>query len=484
MTKHILSLCFCGMCSIGTGVIAVPSIAADGLELLLAPEQPTPKEKEQSGSRLPPPTPNLRRESTMAVKEIFGGEMAAAKSAEQRSALAKNLLSHAASSSVPADRWVLFSDAMRLASEAGDLESCRQAVRQFSAVFEVDECTLMLEGLTRLAAKSDPADLESVARAAIELSQDSDHADVSPKSLLLAASIARKTANKQMVAEITKLQQQQRDMAKLQKEAGAIREKLASNSNDRETCLEAGEFFCFKMNDWQRGLPLLVKGSDESLASLAQADLAAETNMKARTSVADAWWDWGNAQKPPTKNAALSRAARLYELTVAEASGLERARMEKRISQARADDNGDEKRLFLADLKEARVQGVNVPFSRAGTYADQPIMCGNKTWPKALVVIPFNEARVAYAVPKGARRLIGKVGVFTPAGQMNQPKGSLRFSILVDGSEVWSSDPLTRRDETTSFNVGVAQASEIELVTKCSDPTSAWMAFLDPGFTE
>jgi hypothetical protein len=484
MTKHIFSLCFCGICSIGTGVVAVHSIAADGLESLLAPEQPGLKEQEQSGSRLPPPAPNLRRESTMAVKEIFGEEMAAAKSAEQRSALAKKLLSHAASSSAPADRWVLFSDAMRLASEAGDLESSRQAVRQFSAVFEVDKSSLMLEGLTRLAAKSAPAALDPVARAAIELSQDSDDADVSQKSLLLAASIARKTANKQLVAEITKLQQQQRDMAKLQKEAGAIREKLASNSNDRETCLEAGEFFCFKMNDWQRGLPLLVKGSDASLAKLAQADLAAEANMKARASVADAWWDWGNAQKPPTKNAALSRAARLYESTVAEASGLERARLEKRISQARADEAGDEKRLFLADLKETRVQGVNVPFSRDGTFTGQPIMCVNKTWPKALVVIPFNEAKVVYAVPKGARRLVGKVGVFTPAGQINQPKGSLRFSILVDGSEVWSSDPLTRRDETTSFNVGVAQASEVELVTRCSDPINAWMAFLDPGFTD
>lgn len=468
----------------GTWAVAVHSIAADGLESFLAPEQPTPKEKEQSRSRLPPPDPTLRRESTMAVKEIFGEEMAAAKSAEQRSALAKKLLSHAASSSAPADRWVLFSDAMRLASEAGDLESCRQAVRQFSAVFEVDEHSLMLEGLTRLATKTVPAALEPVARAAIRLSQDSVDADVSQKSLLLAASIARKTANKQMAAEITKLQQQQRDMAKLQKEADTIRQKLASSSNDREICLEAGEFFCFKMNDWRQGLPLLVKGSDELLARLAQADLAAEANTTARTSVADAWWDWGNAQKPSTKNAALSRAARLYELTVAEVSGLERARLEKRISQARADDNGDEKRLFLSDLKESRVQGVNVPFSRDGTFSGQPIMCGNKTWPKALVVIPYNEAKVVYAVPKGARRLIGKVGVFTPAGQISQPKGSLRFSILVDGSEVWSSDPLTRRDETNSFNVGVAQASEIELVTKCSDPISAWMAFLDPGFTE
>jgi len=469
----------------GAGVIAVHSIAADGLDSLLAPEQSEVKGKERSGSRLPPPAPNLRRESTMAVKEIFGEEMAAAKSAEQRSALAKKLLSHAASSSAPADRWVLFSDAMRLASEAGDLETCGQAVRQFSTVFEVEESSLMLEGLTRLAAKSGPAALEPVARAAIRLSQDSEDADVSQKSLLLAASIARKTANKQMVAEITKLQQQQRDMAKLQKEADAIREKLASNPTDRETCQEAGEFFCFKMSDWRRGLPLLAKGADESLARLAQADLAAEANPQSRTSVADAWWDWGNAQKPPKKNAALSHAARMYESTVAEASGLERARLEKRISQARAaDDAGDEKRLFLADLKETRVQGVNVPFSRDGTFEGQPIMCANKRWPKALVVVPYNEAKVAYAVPKGARRLIGKVGVFTPAGQMNQPKGSLRFSILVDGSEVWSSDPLTRRDETATFNVGLVQASEIELVTKCSDPSNAWMAFLDPGFTE
>jgi hypothetical protein len=41
-----------------------------------------------------------------------------------------------------------------------------------------------------------------------------------------------------------------------------VKAKLSQNPNDPDICLEAGSYFCFKAHDWDRGLPVLAKGSD------------------------------------------------------------------------------------------------------------------------------------------------------------------------------------------------------------------------------
>src|SRR5262245_17696113 len=51
---------------------------------------------------------------------------------------------------------------------------------------------------------------------------------------------------------------------------------------DAETCLKLGKLICFLKGDWQRGLPLLARGSDERLRELAHQDLLPTMETAAR----------------------------------------------------------------------------------------------------------------------------------------------------------------------------------------------------------
>jgi len=88
--------------------------------------------------------------------------------------------------------------------------------------------------------------------------------------------------------------------------------KLEASPNDSEVCLEAGKYFSFKANDWDRGLPLLAKGSDTELSRLAVAELNGARTPDAVTTGGDSWWDWAQKEKGIAKTAASLHAVELY----------------------------------------------------------------------------------------------------------------------------------------------------------------------------
>lgn len=444
--------------------------------------QQSPSERRHP-NKAPVPAAAAARQSLANVKEIFREEFAGATTPEKKLAFARFLLTQADKTPEPIDRWVLFTESMRMASDAGDLSLSFDAIAKASQQFRVDADSLQLGAITNMGTKAAADGIPDLARASLAIAQkaaDKGNTQTAQKAISLASGFATKARNKTLVAEVAKVQRVIREREKNDKDLAAIKAKLQASPGDADVGLDAGKYFCFKVDNWERGLPLLAKGSDLELARLAQADMNAGTDPPAITAAADAWWAWAEREKPPRKAAAFSRAARLYESVVADTNGLERARLEKRIRQALADNSGG-KRIYLADIKEQKTRGLNMPLTKDGTFNGKPLTCSGKPWSRSLVAMPFDKASLVYELPRGSKRLIGAAGVFTPAGATGQPGSPLVFEIIVDGHVAWTSPPLSKRDESVAFEVELYGASEIELVTKCTNPNSAWAAWLDPA---
>ena len=435
--------------------------------------------------RLAVPTPAATRQVLGEVKDIFRDEYAAATTAQARIALAKRLVAEADKTSKPTERWVLLSESMRLAAEAGDAETCFEAIDKAAPQFAVDVAALKLEGLSKLVVKAPPQALDSLGRMALALAQkaiDAGDAQAATKSLAVASGVAKKTKNRALMAEITKIQQSARDQEKESKELAAITAKLSQSPGDPDVCLDAGKYLCFKADDWDRGLPLLAKGSDTDLARLAVAEMNSGKTAEAIVSLADAWWDWSDRERGPAKATGLGHAADLYGSVLAKTQGLDRARLEKRIKQAQSDAPDRGKRIALADLKEESATGIQYAFAKDGTFQGHPFTCCGKQWPKGLTVMTNGQSSVIYELPPGAKKLVGMAGVFGPkgAGPTQHPEKPLTFEILLDGYTAWKSEPLAKRDDTAEFNVNVIGTSRLELRTYCASPSSAWSAWLNP----
>lgn len=486
MRTNNLSVIVCLAAVLG---IAHSGSAQDGLQSLLLdapPGNPSPTSDASDDRRLRVPSAAETKRALAEVKDIFKDDYGKSVSPQAKVGLARQLLGQAEKTPSPVERWAILSEAMRLAADAGDMDLSFDAITNAATIFAIDADDLRLAAISKLAIKAQPDAVDALARAAIKIAReaiDADDLKAALKSLGVASSLARKAKNRSLTAEVTTLQQSARDKEKESKEMAAITAKLSEAPSDPDACLEAGRFFCFKADDWERGLPLLAKGSATDLSRLAVAELNASQTPEAVLALGDAWWDWADDERSLAKTAATAHAADLYGSVLAKTQGLDRARLEKRIKQARSESADRGRRMPLADLKEESATGIQYGLTKDGTFRGKPFICGGQTWPKGMQAMTQpSGTSIRFQIPPGAKRLVGRAGVFGPDGvsPLQQPAAPLHFEILVDGISSWKSPPLPKRDDTATFSVELAGAGELELRTTCPSDSSAWSAWLDP----
>jgi hypothetical protein len=450
---------------------------------------PKPASPQPADPRTPAPSPEARRASLARVKEIFADDYAAAGPPAKKAEFAKRLAEQAGQTQDAADRWALLTESLRMATDGGDVATALPLIDRIPAEFAVERHASRLDALTRLGTKAAGPALDEVAAAVLDLARDADKAgdeDVATKAIALASGIARKTKNAGLLADATRLQQKSKERQKVTKELAPLLEKVAATPADPEANLEAGRALCLKAERWDEGLPLLAKGSDAALARLAAAERANPTAPADLIKLADGWRDWADAQKPPWKLPAQTRAAATYGRIVNDLQGLDKARVEKRIANVAASGGGTGQTVFLADLQETEVRDVldEHAFARDGKLYGKPFTVKGKQYTKAIMSLPkANSTAVVYRLPAGAVRLRGHVGIFTPdyAKPDDQPASPLTFEIVADGTVVWCSPGLKKRDDTALFDVAIRNASKLELrITATGRNTNAWAAWLDP----
>lgn len=449
-----------------------------------------PVESGKEPARIAIPSAEARRASLARVQEIFADDYAGAYSPAKKSECAKRLVDQASQTHDPADRWTLLNEALRMATDCGDVATALSIIARITAEYQVDRYASRLEALTPLGGKAAGQAVDELVNAILELARDADNADeeeVASKASALASSLARKSKNEGLIADAARLQQKIRERRKVAKELAPLLEKVAASPGDPAANLEAGRALCFKADRWDEGLRLLARGSDAALARLASAELANPTTPADVIKLADGWWDWADGQKTPWKLPAQIRAAMTYGRVVNELQGLDKARVEKRISTVAAAGGGTGQSMFLADLKEVEVRDPldDQCFVKDGTLYGKPFAVKGKHFVKAIMALPKANASsgVVFRLPAGAVRLRGHVGICTPAHAKpgDQPASPMTFAIVADDTVLWTSPPLKKRDETALFDVAIRNASKLELrTTATGHNANAWGAWLDP----
>ena len=284
-----------------------------------------------------PPSADAQRRSEQTVREIYADDYSTAIGADKKLVLSKTLLEQAAKTTDVSDRWVLVTESLRLATEAGDLNAGGKSLEVLAREFSVDSLLFQLEMLTKLAQKPTPKAIEELARACLKLAENASesghlNSGIGAKSLAVAVSLAKRSKNQSLLAEVTQGAVAVREHEKDLKETAAIEAELESSLDDPDICLKAGKHYCFKLDDWPRGLILLAKGSDTDLSRLAVAENNLQNTAAAVLTMADAWYQWSTSERGATKSAAEDHARGLYEKTLKSLTGLELARVEKRIA--------------------------------------------------------------------------------------------------------------------------------------------------------
>ena len=111
----------------------------------------------------------------------------------------------------------------------------------------------------------------------------------------------------------------------------AAKVKLRGDPQNPEANLAAGRYECLISGNWNEGLRKLTAGSDETLRALAAKDLAEPKDPEQQAGVGDGWWELAKEESGTTQVAFYHRAAVWYEKASAQATGLLKGKIEKRL---------------------------------------------------------------------------------------------------------------------------------------------------------
>ena len=123
----------------------------------------------------------------------------------------------------------------------------------------------------------------------------------------------------------------------IQKEWGTAKtalEKITANPDDAAANLKVGRFYSYILGDWGSGLSALARSSDKLASIAAEKELAKPSAVVDQIALADAWWEISKRSAAPEKRTVEMHAVSIYENALPGASGIEKLRIEKRITDS------------------------------------------------------------------------------------------------------------------------------------------------------
>ena len=289
-----------------------------------------------SRKRPPMPSKESRRAANNELEEIF--DFSKSRNDEEELKLAKEL--YGLGTKAPegsGERYVLLKKAADLASAAGDASLMVSVADRMAKDFEMDALTAKGMLLAKFAKDANtskkvrallpaaeryvsqaigagkPKFAEALAKLTYEASQSSPD-----KDLRKAASDFRR-----------KVQKDCSDLVKVEN----ARIALQADSADPDANLALGQFYCLSQGNWSKGLDHLSKGSNVTLAQAAAKELAGASSASGYVEIGDVWWDAAASRQNEEKEEVLRHAAWWYGKALPELSGLEKAKVKKRLEE-------------------------------------------------------------------------------------------------------------------------------------------------------
>jgi hypothetical protein len=301
------------------------------------------------------------------IKHTLAAEYLAATTMPGRAALAQRLLREAIDTRDDVvSRYALLCEARDLAAKSAESSTACRAIELLSQAYGVSAAEMTLAALmTANRVALTPASQESLALCAIAAADRAAGRDEYELAGRLAALGEAAAAKAKRIVLLTDAQDKVKEIAWAAREyaqaKGAL-EALANKPDDAAAKSAAGRYRCLVKNDWERGLPLLMDGTDAKYKELAERDQAAATaDAAVQAEVADQWWALGETHLGRARLACRTRAAHWYKLAGPGLSGLPKTLADKRLDELDA-NRLREQRLapgLLAEVfKDAQFQAA------------------------------------------------------------------------------------------------------------------------------
>lgn len=286
--------------------------------------------------RKPIPSAESQQKALELIKEVYGQEWEQAKTPEQKAALAQKLLGKSREATDEVNRFVLLRVAKDVAVQAGDVYIAFRAIDETTNEFEVDRFTAKVSALLEAAKVATISDhhkaIATEARTLIEDAVTEDEFDTAKQLYEVAVAAARSAHEWDLTKQIVT---RTKEVEEIANEYSAIRDAimtLKSHPVDPEANLAVGKYHCFIKGNWEHGLPMLALGYDEKLRELAVTELRGSSDADEQVALGDGWWKVASASEELAKKQLEERAAHWYRKAIPGLSGLDKDKVEKRLT--------------------------------------------------------------------------------------------------------------------------------------------------------
>jgi hypothetical protein len=284
----------------------------------------------------PVPDAKAQAETTKLIKEVYGHESAAAKTVEQKKALAEKILRSAKENEKDlTSQFVLLRLSRDVATQASDCETAFLAIEEMGRTYQIDALDMKAEALKKCAATATAVDQqESVAAKAAEVSDEAIVKNNFPIAKQLNEVVlgeAKKAKDGSLAKRFSERGAEIIGIANAYETAKKAMATLEKNPTDPDANLIAGKYICFVQGDWQHGLPMLALGSDPTLKTLADEEAKGIASSEEQIKLGDSWWDAAETTKGAEKKPMQRRAEYWYYKTLPGLTALAKDRIEKRL---------------------------------------------------------------------------------------------------------------------------------------------------------
>lgn len=287
--------------------------------------------------KTPVPDAAALKAAEQTVRELFKEEYAKKAPADRRLLAHKFLIQGKEAGNTPATQYVLFSQAVDLSVQAGDIDTALGALGDLTAAFAVNPVAQRVTALAGLAkVVKTPEDLKTLARAHLDLLDEAvmvDDFESAAKVASDAGALARRVQDKSLIGTA---EAKAKDVAVRKSRFDKIKkakESLDATPEDPAANLAVGQYTCFVKGDWVAGLAFLVKASESALKTAALKDAANPDKPDDQVAIGDLWWDLADSVPTEDKAALHERAGFWYRQASAKVAGIGKAKIDKRLAQ-------------------------------------------------------------------------------------------------------------------------------------------------------
>jgi formylglycine-generating enzyme required for sulfatase activity len=426
--------------------------------------------------RHPVPDESAQAQSLQGIKERFQKAYSSTKP-HARLALAAQLIGESRKEQdASTERYVLLDEAHDLATREGDLALGLIAAEELTQQFELDPLPLKLEAVrSSVRAARTPAALTQPIEAAFAMAREAIAVDSFDEvlSVLRVVGAAAKDAKGTNLGESVLAQQKLLQHARqLYEESRPAAAAHVDNPEDGEANLTLGLFYCLAMEDWDAGLTMLAKGSDESLRVHAARLVADSSDTAAQLGLADAWWEIADTPRGTFEEKTLLRnaARHWYKLALPRLTGLDLAKARERMAPFTPQTRRTARQPYrlamggLAGLSELLPEKSTGKVAPGGGFANF-LGKGRIEYPRVPATSYIHEFEITFAQPKGSLTLHyggvrqGAKIVFVWIAET----GMFRCRVLrfVGGTVYWSGEKNYRAGETFRFTLYVNEDAKM-----------------------